>query len=101
MAGTETNQSEDSDRKRPPKGTGDPDRASTGIEGLDAILGGGLQRHHTYLVEGAPGAGKTTLGLQFSIAGAMQGERVLFLTTGESEEELHAVARSHGWSLRS
>lgn len=74
-------------------------RAPTGILGLDAILGGGLQRNRTYLVEGAPGAGKTTLGLQFSIAGAKQGERVLFITTGESHDELHQVAQSHGWSL--
>lgn len=74
-------------------------RASTGIEGLDTVLGGGLLRNRTYLVEGAPGAGKTTLGLQFSMAGARNGERVLFLTTGESHEELHQIAESHGWSL--
>lgn len=76
-----------------------PRRASTGIAGLDAILGGGLQRHHTYLIEGIPGAGKTTLGLHFCMAGARAGERVLFLTTSESEEEIREVARSHGWSL--
>lgn len=74
-------------------------RASTGIAGLDSVLGGGLQRNRTYLVEGAPGAGKTTLGLQFSMAGARNGERVLFLTTGESREELDQIAESHGWSL--
>ena len=74
-------------------------RAYTGIRGLDTVLEGGLPRNHIYLVEGAPGSGKTTLGLQFSIAGAARGERVLFLTTGESEEELHQIADSHGWSL--
>lgn len=74
-------------------------RASTGIAGLDNVLGGGLQRNRTYLVEGAPGAGKTTLGMQFSMAGVRNGERVLFLTTSESREELDQIAESHGWSL--
>lgn len=74
-------------------------RATTGVGGLDTVLGGGLQRHRIYLVEGAPGAGKTTLSLQYSIGGARQGERVLLLTTGESTDELTQIAESHGWSL--
>src|SRR5690606_41306749 len=73
-------------------------RAATGIDGLAPGPGGGPLRDRTYLVEGAPGAGKTTLGLQFSMAGARNDERVLFLTTGESHEELHQIAESHGWS---
>jgi circadian clock protein KaiC len=99
MAGMSSEQPEEDRRNRPGKEFGDTARAPTGIEGLDAVLGGGLQRNRTYLVEGAPGAGKTTLGLQFCIAGASQGERVLFLTTGESEEELTQIALAHGWSL--
>jgi circadian clock protein KaiC len=39
------------------------ERASTGVAGLDDILGGGLPTGHLYLVEGTPGSGKTTLGL--------------------------------------
>jgi circadian clock protein KaiC len=74
-------------------------RADTGIAGLDVILDGGLQRNHAYLVEGDPGSGKTTLGLQFCIAGAGQGEQVLYLATCETEEEIRHVARAHGWSL--
>ncbi len=75
------------------------DKAATGIAGLDAILGGGLPRNHAYLIHGRHGAGKTTLGLQFCITGARQAERVLYVTTCESPEEIQEVARSHGWSL--
>ena len=42
-------------------------KAATGIEGLDAILKGGLPRDELYLVEGGAGTGKTTLGLQFLV----------------------------------
>lgn len=76
-----------------------PTRMSTGIQGMDDVLNGGLPAHHLYLLEGAPGAGKTTLGLQFLRAGALAGERVLYVTLSESAEELDTVARSHGWSL--
>jgi circadian clock protein KaiC len=38
---------------------------STGIDGLDDVLGGGFPEGHLFLVEGVPGSGKTTLGLQF------------------------------------
>ena len=75
------------------------DRAATGIAGLDGILGGGLPRNHAYLLRGDSGSGKITLGLQFCLTGAAQGERVLVLTTCESEAELHAIARSHSWDL--
>jgi circadian clock protein KaiC len=52
-----------------------------------------------YLLEGEPGAGKTTLALQFMLAGTKQGERVLYITLSESNKELASAARSHGWSL--
>lgn len=74
-------------------------RASTGIAGLDNALRGGLPRHRVYVVEGDPGAGKTTLALQFLLEGVRQGERVLYVTLSETAEELHEVAHSHGWSL--
>ncbi len=76
-------------------------RASTGIAGLNDILGGGLTPDRVYLVEGTPGAGKTTLALQFLLEGARQGETGLYITLSETAEELHAVAESHGWSLDS
>jgi circadian clock protein KaiC len=74
-------------------------RAATGIPGLDTVLIGGFVRDHTYLVEGTPGAGKTTVGLQFLLEGARAGERCLYVTLSETVQELELVAVSHGWSL--
>ena len=73
---------------------------STGIPGLDNVLGGGLTRDRLYLVEGDPGAGKTTLALQFLAEGAARGETVLYITLAETEVELRAVAQAHGMSLQ-
>lgn len=74
-------------------------RISTGIAGLDDILGGGLTPQRLYLVEGSPGAGKTTLGLQFLLDGAARGESGLYITLSETTDELIAVAASHGWDI--
>jgi circadian clock protein KaiC len=85
----------------PPIMTADPQRAtaSTGIEGLDLVLGGGLTPERLYLVEGTPGTGKTTLGLGFLLAGADVGEAGLYITLSETENELRAVSKTHGWAL--
>lgn len=69
---------------------------STGVPGLDSILCGGLSPGRFYLLEGLPGSGKTTLSLQFVAEGARRGERALYLTLGESRDELAAVAAGHG-----
>jgi circadian clock protein KaiC len=74
-------------------------RVETSITGLDTILGGGLPAERLYLVEGDPGTGKTTLALQFLLAGARRGEPALYVTLSETHDELRAVAESHGWSL--
>ena len=74
-------------------------RVSTGVAGLDDILGGGLPANHLYLIEGTPGSGKTTLGLQFLRGGVDSGERGLYITLSETANELETVAASHGWSL--
>src|SRR5438309_1000347 len=79
---------------------GQESRAGTGIRGLDDVLtGGGLPTSHVFLIEGEPGTGKTTVGLQFLLEGARCGERVLYITLSESEREVRTVARSHGWKL--
>ncbi|TFW05218.1 circadian clock protein KaiC [Oxalobacteraceae bacterium OM1] len=72
---------------------------STGIPGLDNILGGGLTKERLYLLEGDPGAGKTTMALQFLVEGVRQGESVLYITLAENDVELRAVAESHGFSM--
>ena len=74
-------------------------RLSTGIAGLDDILHGGLPKGFLYLIEGNPGAGKTTLALQFLIEGAARGEKGLYVSLAESESELHHVVASHGFNL--
>jgi circadian clock protein KaiC len=74
-------------------------RASTGIAGLDDILIGGFTPNRLYLVEGVPGSGKTTLAFQFLMEGARRGERSLYITLSETEEEIREVAEAHGWSL--
>jgi len=76
-----------------------PSRCTTGIPGLDEILNGGLLSNRLYLVQGSPGVGKTTLGLQFLLDGVKHGEPGLYITLSETREELEAVARSHGWDL--
>ena len=73
-------------------------RARTGIAGLDAILGGGLPAERLYLVDGEPGTGKTTLALQFLLAGQAEGQRGLYVSLSETAEELRAASLSHGWN---
>jgi circadian clock protein KaiC len=72
---------------------------STGVKDFDAILGGGLTPHRSYLLEGTPGSGKTTIALQFLLDGVRVGERGLYITLSETVAELREVARSHRWSL--
>lgn len=74
-------------------------RASSGVPGLDTVLHGGYIAERMYLVDGNPGAGKTTLALQFLLAGVAADERCLYVTLSETAEELRAGAASHGWSL--
>jgi circadian clock protein KaiC len=73
--------------------------APTGIDGLDVLLGGGLPRHHMYLLQGEAGTGKTTMGMQFLVEGVRAGETALFISLAEAREDLLEVAASHGWTL--
>ncbi len=74
-------------------------RCTTGTEGLDDILGGGLPKNRIYLIQGDPGVGKTTVAMQFLLEGARLGEDGLYITLSETKEELESVAESHGWKL--
>ncbi|MCA9420509.1 MAG: AAA family ATPase, partial [Nitrospira sp.] len=75
-------------------------KALTGIQGLDEITGGGLPRGRTTLVCGSPGCGKTLLGLEFLVRGAMQmGEPGVMLAFEETAEELAQNVRSLGFDL--
>jgi len=76
------------------------DRAiPTGIAGLDEILRGGLPENRLYLLLGNPGVGKTTMALQYLLEGARRGETGLYIALSETQEEIHSVARSHGWPI--
>jgi len=72
---------------------------SMGVPGLDDVLGGGLEPNRLYLFEGTPGAGKTTIAMQFLLEGVARGESVLYVTLSETEPELRGVADSHGWDI--
>ena len=73
--------------------------AASGLASLYDILGGGFVLGRLHLVEGRPGTGKTTLGMQFVLAGRDQNDKVLYVSMSETSDELHAVAAAHGWSL--
>ena len=77
------------------------ERSLTGVPGLDEVLCGGITPNRLYLIEGAPGTGKTTLSLQFLLDGVAKGETCVYITLSETAEELRAAAATHGWSLLS
>src|SRR5689334_3204983 len=74
-------------------------KASSGIAALDTVLCGGWARDRLHLLEGTPGTGKTTIALQVLMAGAEAGETGIYVSLAETERELRAGARSHGWTL--
>jgi len=74
-------------------------RLATGIPGLDDMLKGGLIPGRPYVVSGAAGSGKTTLGIQFLQQGVRQGERALFVSIDEPPSEVRENVRSLGWDV--
>jgi circadian clock protein KaiC len=72
---------------------------ATGVAGLDEILRGGLPASNLYMLQGAPGAGKTTAALQFLRAGVEAGERCIYVSLSQTAAELKSIALSHGWTL--
>lgn len=74
-------------------------RVSTGIDGLDDILYGGLVPERGYLVSGAPGTGKSIFGLHFLTTGVEAGEQVLYVNLDESTENIRRNAASLGFDV--
>jgi circadian clock protein KaiC len=72
------------------------ERISTGVTGLDAMLDGGVWRGSTTLLAGPSGAGKTTIGLQFALQGAREGEPSLYMNFQENPSQLVRTIRNLG-----
>jgi len=72
----------------------------TGINGLDVILCGGFIPASAMLIEGPPGCGKTTLGVQFIVNGIQQGEPGLIITFEQFADQLYKDAHNYGWDLK-
>jgi circadian clock protein KaiC len=75
------------------------ERISTGVRGLDAMLGGGVWRGTTTLLAGPSGAGKTTIGLQFALEGTRLGEPTLYMNFQENPSQLMRTIRNLGVDL--
>jgi len=76
-------------------------RVSTGVSGLDAMLGGGFPQSSATVIQGGTGTGKTLLSLQFLMDGARRGEPGIHFTMEETVDQLREIARGLGWDLAS
>lgn len=74
-------------------------KISTGISGLDEVLDGGLVPKQSYLIQGGPGTGKSTIGYHFLEQGVKEGESSLYISFGESNEHVLVNANKLGISL--
>ncbi len=77
------------------------EKLSTGIEGLDELLNGGIPKGHVVAVVGSFGTGKTTFGMQFLYEGLKNGEKGMFFSLEEDVESILETARSFGWDFQS
>jgi KaiC/GvpD/RAD55 family RecA-like ATPase len=75
------------------------ERVSSGVKGLDEILEGGFPKARTILIVGSPGSGKTILALQFLRAGALKGERSIYVTFDERPEQVKENMSAFSWDL--
>ncbi|MBA3871997.1 MAG: AAA family ATPase [Anaerolineae bacterium] len=75
------------------------ERLPTGVVGLDEVLCGGLVAKRAYLLHGNPGSGKTTLGLHFLMTGAKRGDQALYITMGETEQQIRQNGEEVGFDL--
>ncbi|MBE4906938.1 hypothetical protein IMZ08_02550 [Bacillus luteolus] len=71
----------------------------SGVKGLDFILQGGIPLHSSVLLEGSPGTGKTTLGIQFLVEGAKNNEPGIYLSFEEFPSQIYQDMKPFGWNL--
>jgi KaiC domain protein len=75
-------------------------KVTTGIQGLDGMLGGGFPEGHTIVLVGTYGTGKTTFALQFIWEGLQKGESGIFITLEEDQKSIIETAAGYGWDLK-
>ncbi len=75
------------------------ERISTGIDGLDEMLNGGVPKGHVFAVLGTFGTGKTTFALQYIWEGASSGDKCIFISLEEEKDEIIKTSRSYGWDF--
>ncbi len=75
------------------------EKISTGIEGLDEMLNGGVPKGHVFTVLGTFGTGKTTLALQYIWEGVKSGDKCIFISLEEEKDEIIRTGRSYGWDF--
>lgn len=74
-------------------------RVTTGIDGLDELLKGGIPEENTVLVSGEAGSGKTTFCSQFLWEGLENGENCMFITFEEPKSQIKEEAKLFGWDF--
>jgi circadian clock protein KaiC len=87
--------------RKPPEVSPPPgvEKVSTGVSGLDVVLHGGLPRGAITLLSGGPGSGKTLMGLEFLVRGALSGSPGIVLTFEERDSDLRRYTAAFGWDL--
>ena len=78
----------------------EPMRVSTGVAGLDEMLGGGMPEEGILLVSGGPGTGKTIMSLQYIVSAVSRGEPCVYISLEESMKKKIEYARAFGWDLQ-
>lgn len=74
-------------------------KTPTNIKGLDEVLNGGVPTGGLTLLNGGPGSGKTLIGLEFLVRGALAGHPGILITFEEREEALHRYGAVFGWDI--
>jgi len=74
-------------------------RLSTGAEGIDALMEGGIPEGSVVLVSGTPGTGKTILGMQFLNEGAKKKEMGILISFEQEKNDLISQASQFGWDF--